>query len=285
MSDEKRPAPRFGEYADTVAPEQSSPAQSSPAAQPAPPSSTPNTAPSAAAPQQSSTPLPGVPHNLGVANTVQPNLPQPTQAQPEATEAQPAQASSAALNTQTNQGEPYRAAPPPEVAAAVQQPMQQSAEHDQQGQVPAMVPPTLPPVAPTATSKPRGQADRIITMLLLGFGALGALISAMALYQMPATLLQAGVLLGAESVTIDPAVRTLGIVGALVILTLYALTLIFSIQRVRAGKLTFWVPLSAGVLAAIITMIVTFIALTTTPELLTVAQEPGSLEQLLGQPA
>ena len=124
--------------------------------------------------------------------------------------------------------------------------------------------------------------DRIATILLLVFGALGALYLAASLYQMPASIAMVGTMLGSESLAVPESVTTLGIVGAILLLSLYALTLIYSLQRLRARKLAFWVPLAAGALAMVLTFIFTMIGMTQVPELMTLLSDPNSTANLLG---
>lgn len=123
--------------------------------------------------------------------------------------------------------------------------------------------------------------DRIITIVLLVVGALGALNSAASLYSMPETLQRFGEILGLEGLVVPAEVGTLGLVGALVIFAIYALNLVYSLQRLRAKKLTFWVPLVAAVLSVLVSTAVSFTAFTLVPELLQAASDPSALQTLM----
>lgn len=123
--------------------------------------------------------------------------------------------------------------------------------------------------------------DRIVTIVLLVVGALGALNFAASLYSVQETLRQYGEILGVENLVIPTGVSTLGVVGALVIFAIYALNLIYSLQRLRARKITFWVPLVAAVIAMIVSTVVSAIAFTLVPELLQAASDPSALQTLM----
>ncbi|MBO1900722.1 hypothetical protein J4H92_02015 [Leucobacter weissii] len=125
------------------------------------------------------------------------------------------------------------------------------------------------------------RADRIITILLLVFATFGALYSAFSLNQLPSTLTLLGSVLEVEGFTVPSSVGTLGTVGALAIFALYAVTLISSIQRLRARKIAFWVPLTAGVIAFVVTFSLTAVALNQAPELIQVLTDPDSTAKLL----
>lgn len=127
----------------------------------------------------------------------------------------------------------------------------------------------------------RRLGDRIVTIVLLALGALGALNTAASLQQLPRSFRLLADALEIDGLAIPAAVQTLGTVGALVVLALYAVTLIYSIQRMRRHRLTFWVPLVAGVIAFIVTVAVTSFGLTQVPELATHFAEPGASEKLL----
>lgn len=154
-------------------------------------------------------------------------------------------------------------------------------------------PTAIPPAQPAhsgertgssiAPSGPTGErrADRIVTILLLVFGALGALYLAGAIYQLPASIETLVRALEADGLVVPDSLSTIGTVGALVILALYALNLIFSIQRLRARKITFWVPLAAGAIALIVFLACTSFAMAQAPELAQLFSDPDALSKLL----
>lgn len=250
-----RPKPQYGELAPegwSWSPEGGGDPSTGPSAQPADPSSQ--------AARPSVGPIPGVPHNLGASGE--------RAARPASAGSAPAAPSSQPSST-PNDPQPYRAAPPQAPQAPQVQPQQAAPPH--QGSTPAQ-----------AQTVSRSSVDRIITILLLVLGALGALYFAASLYQMPSSLVMVGGMLGAEDIVVPAGVTTLGNVGAIVLLALYALTLIYSLQRLRARKLAFWVPLAAGALALIITLVFTMMGMMQTPELMSLLSDPDSTGKLLG---
>lgn len=126
-------------------------------------------------------------------------------------------------------------------------------------------------------------ADRIFSILLLVCGAFGAFQLGAALFTMPDTFNLFASAAQLEDFTVPEALRTAGNIGAISILAIYACNLILTIQRLRAGKLAFWVPLVACV-AAIIVMFVTMVfALSVTPELIEFLSNPDSMSILMEQ--
>lgn len=230
------------------------------------------TAPATTGSAGANTPLPGVPHNLGVTPRPGAASPAGTTAGTAGSAAGPA-ASTTGTPTQPNDqhGAPYVAPPPP---GAVQAPPAASAANQ-----------AAQPQPLEAQTRKRSPADRIITLILLGIGALGALNIAAGLYELPANLRMIGEMLGASELEVPDAVATAGVIGAISVLTLYALTLIYSIQRLRGGKLTFWVPLTAGVVATLINAGFLYFAVTQMPELFALLSDPAAFEALLGQAA
>ena len=261
---DKRPRPQYGEYAEheagaPIAPaSDSTPAEPSSIAEPAPaPAPAPLTTAPAATPSQaplaSAAPgrLPGVPHNLGVKGD-----------------------GAAAPARAPQLGEPYRAsdpAPPTTVANPEAAPIQAT------------------PPAPTGTATPARPraADRIITVALLVLGGYFALSMAFSLSQLPSEFAKIAGDLKLADFTAPPQVQTIGTIGAILVLSLYALVLIFSIRRLRARKLTFWAPLAAGVLAWVLFFVLFAVSLGQSTELwqelMQVASDPEKAQQLLDQ--
>lgn len=235
------PAPQYGE----LAPEGWSWQPEQTTAQPSAHSAS-STA-SAGAP--SSGQVPGVPHNLGVS----------------AGGPRPAQPSAAPQDYAPRSSSPQGQQPTDRAGAQVS--------------YRATQPPTSAP--PRAPHAPRqgNTADRVITIILLVLGALGAMYTAFSLYQMRASLNLLATTLEIQNVVIPAAVGTVGSIGALVILAIYAINLIYSLQRLRARKITFWVPLAAGIIAFIVLFVFSMIALAQAPELM------QQLEQQLSDPA
>ena len=257
---DKRPRPQYGEYAEPAAGTTDAPAANSDSIEPSdtsasapasPPATTMPAATPSTAPPAPATPsrLPGVPHNLGVKGDGA---------------VRPARA--------PQLGEPYRAADPAQSADAANTeaaPAQAAAQ-----------------AAVTQPARPRA-ADRIITIALLVLGGYFALSMAFSLSQLPAEFAKIAGELGIADFTAPPQVQTIGTVGAILVLSLYALVLIFSIRRLRARKLTFWAPLAAGVLAWVLFFVLFAVSLGQSTELwqelMQIASDPEKAQQLLDQ--
>ncbi|MEJ6489061.1 DUF6264 family protein [Leucobacter sp. USCH14] len=195
-------------------------------------------------------PVTGVPHNLGARGDAS---------------GAPAPASPAAPSTGAREPEPYRGDAPP-------------APRD-----PA--PRQTPSYAPengygAAQQKPR-TADRVITIILLVLGMFGSLNFAASMMSLPASFSLMGSAFELENFSVPSWVGTVGTVTAIAIFAIFAVSLIFSIQRMRARKLAFWVPLTAGAIVVIGTIIVTTAVLFNVPELMSAASDPTAMQKLL----
>lgn len=300
-----RPRPQYGEYSDdaVVTPAANDSANASTsgestdaavdasvtptAQQPAAPA---NPA-AAAAPTVSGVPaagpIPGVPHNLGVrgGTGASPAGSPAAPASPTAPTGPTGPASGPASSAQ--HGDPYRGQAPAGhvVQPAPEQQAGQAVQPGQQpqpGQHPAMF--QAQPGSPYGTKKPR-RADRIITVILLVIGGYFALSMALSLSQLGLEFSKIADGLGLDSYSPSPALKTTGTVGAILVLAIYALVLIFSIRRMRSGKLTFWAPLAAGALAWIIFFVLFTVGLNQSPELwqelMRIAADPQATQELL----
>lgn len=125
-------------------------------------------------------------------------------------------------------------------------------------------------------------ADRVITIVLLVLGAFGALQMALGMLTLGTQLEIIATTLGVEDFTVPAGMTALQSVGTIVMLSLFAVALIWSVQRLRANKLAFWVPLSAGVLAFILVFVFALIGILMVPELLDYSN-PENAQRLLEQ--
>lgn len=249
-----RPRPQYGEYAPEGwqwtppedVDEMTAPATATAASAP----------PAHEWPAKGSGKVPGVPHNLGVRSD----------------------GSSGGAPSQT---------------PASQTPQQsgQAPQHRQEQQAPRQSPPPQAAPAPVAgpssgSPAPAGKnrlADRVITILLLVLGGFGAMYLAAALSSLPNQFAIMADVLGISDPTIPDWLGTLTTVSVFVILALYAVNLIFSIQRLRARKLAFFIPLIAGAVAVILFFVVTTVAMNAVPEIADqIMNDPnGTLEKML----
>ena len=256
----ERPRPAFGELAPEGwewKPEAANAASSTSSTSPAHGGSG-----AAAAPAASPT-LPGVPHNLGAGLPKRGGAKSATGARAGKSSGSgtAGAAGTGAAGTGPQQpstpGSPYRADAPaaaPRAAAQV-------------------------PGAP----RPR-MVDRVFTIGLLVLGGLSTLSMVQSLFALESQIRLTATMIGLDHATLASWVGPLGTIGGIVVLALFAVTLIFSIQRMRAGKLAFWVPLTAGVIAVLIVAILPAIAmLAGAPEIMQQFEtDPnGSLDKML----
>lgn len=202
--------------------------------------------PGQAAPPAGRRQLPGVPHNLGVDN---PGVDNPGVRNP-GVDAPPSAGRNGGVETRPDRS--YRATEPP---------------------------------AGRAVPRDGKLADKIITILLLAVGAYGALSFAFSLQQLTQQLRLVGTMLGLENLSVPGTVGTVGVVGAIIVLAIYAVNVIFSIQRMRARKFAFWIPLVAFALALAVVFICTMTAVAQTPELLQQMSDPTAVDRLLNSMA
>lgn len=270
----ERPKPLYGEYSDEVlaaaqaGEDAAAPVTTTAAGTPA---AVPAVTPASAG--ASATPLPGVPHNLGVRGGAAGSGSNQAAAQPAAgPQSQPAQ--------QPQHGEPYRA-PHPQGAA-------QGPEHSPTQQQPAQfVQPTQPLTtgytgqATPAAVKPQSRVDRVITIFLLALGAFGVLNSGVAMLRLPAQMQMAATAFGVDDFVVPQSVGTIGTVGAIILLALYAVALLLSIRMLRAKKITFWVPLAAGAIAFLVVFAIMMITFAQSPELLQQMAQPDAMQKFM----
>lgn len=137
------------------------------------------------------------------------------------------------------------------------------------------------PAKPVRAGQSQRLTDRIFTIVLLSIGALGALNVAGALMNLPQTFAQIYALYDLGPFAAPAFFGVLSTLGWMLPLGLWAVALIMSIQFMQRGKVAFYIPLIAGVAAAIVAVVLMSIAVTAAPELLTYFTDNGfSLEDL-----
>ncbi|WP_438855085.1 DUF6264 family protein [Agromyces sp. M3QZ16-3] len=144
---------------------------------------------------------------------------------------------------------------------------------DAAASAPAPPPPPAPSAAPRAAGSPAADAtarpprttDRFFTILLLALGALGAWNTSVSLQQLPGAIQGVYADQGVGTYSPQPWLPTLALIGTVFMLALYAAVLGWSIMRLRARKLAFWVPLVGGAVAFLATMVLTSIVFFTDP--------------------
>jgi hypothetical protein len=105
--------------------------------------------------------------------------------------------------------------------------------------------------APPLIERQARPLDRIVTMLLLAFGLFQTLVYIPSLLQFGETMKRTFETLDIAFTNTAEA-NTMGIVILLVYCVLWVTALLLSMFSLRKGRLAFWIPLVAGILAALI---------------------------------
>lgn len=188
--------------------------------------------------QGNSARLPGIPHNLGLHRAANSQLPHDS-----------------AVTTRSDT-----------TAAAQETVASETATHENSAQqeVTQSSAPAAPPVAPalatsdTAVETPAksSQKDKIATIVLLVVGALSAINLALSMASLYTTAHLLVATLPKHNLTVPEFVQPLGAVMCILMLLSWLLTLAFAVNRLRAKKRAFWVPLVAGVITTTISLVV-----------------------------
>lgn len=118
--------------------------------------------------------------------------------------------------------------------------------------------------------------DRIFTIILLAFGALGALNLGDAFMQLPQSAAQLYAIYDIGTFTAPDWLSIVSTIGWISMLSIWAVSLILSIQLIQRRKLSFYVPLSGAVLSFIVLIIImSIVVVNGMPELMTYVQTNG----------
>jgi hypothetical protein len=146
---------------------------------------------------------------------------------------------------------------------------------DAAASAPAPPPPPAPP-APAVAAARTNTVDRMVTIALLVLGAFGAWNSATSLQQLPAAIQTVYSQQGIGTYAPQEWLPTLALIGTVSMLALYAGVLGWSIARLRAGRIAFWVPVVGGVVALVATIVLTGIVFFTDPTFLSYVQQQSA---------
>lgn len=278
-----RPRPAYGEYA----PEgwEWKPEAEHGAANGAPPSASSSAASSATAPSAAG-PVSGVPHNLGVKGSSGRSA---AAAGPTAGSATPgaSSGSNAPGSNAPGSSAPSGTATDARGAAETGSEGAQSGPSPYRAEAPQPLDPASARAAQAAQARAAGapapkdrRGDRIVTIILLVIGGFGALYNALSLLQLPASLELIMTTLGSDA-DVPGWITTMSTISAVAMLALYAVTLIYSLQRLRARKLTFFVPLTAGVIAIVGVLGVSVAAMMGIPGFMELTQDPDAMNRVI----
>lgn len=110
----------------------------------------------------------------------------------------------------------------------------------------------VPPATPAAAVRPN-QADRIATIALLAFGAFNVVSSVFSFLNLAEVAQQAMRIMGVDGEFTNVAGAQLwGPIAAVVLVVGYVVTILLSLRRLRAGRITWWVPLVGAVLTYLV---------------------------------
>jgi hypothetical protein len=114
-----------------------------------------------------------------------------------------------------------------------------------------------PPVGSPAPVR-ANPADRIVTIALLAFGAFNVVSSVFSFFNLSEVAQQAMRIIGIDGdFTNVAAARVWGPIAAGVLVIGYLVTVLLSLRRIRAGRITWWLPL----VGAVITYVVVYLCL------------------------
>ena len=128
-------------------------------------------------------------------------------------------------------------------------------------------PPAVPAAAASASEKPQPRRDRVVTILLIVFGAFGAYNLSDSFLHLSELGAQVYEMYDAGTFAAPEWLGTVSTIAVITTLSLWTLSTIVSIQLMQRGKLSFYVPLIAAALAWIMMTVILYMAM---PELIAV---------------
>lgn len=174
----------------------------------------------------------------------------------------------------------------PEAGGAAPRPRPQYGEYatpeEQRSRIqqpdPALLPPVEPvPVAPhpvpngvrgpvAGTARPPFRPDRVITVILLGMGAVNVLFSAQSFFDLSEALARttASMQIPGEFTNIAAA-RTWGAIAAVSLIVGYLVTAFAAWRRLRAGRISWWIPVVGAIVTYVVVVVCVMVPLTGDP--------------------
>jgi hypothetical protein len=131
-------------------------------------------------------------------------------------------------------------------------------------------PPAAPRMAPVPAQpmagRPPHQVDRLVTIMLLGFGLVNVVLQLPHYFDMGSYAGEFMKLLGIPGTfTVTPAAQAWGIAAAAVYAVGYLATAMLSLRRIRQGKRAWWLPLVGAIVTTLIAGICVWIPLMADP--------------------
>lgn len=119
---------------------------------------------------------------------------------------------------------------------------------------------------PAAAPAPSRRGDRIITIALLAYGLVNVIFTALSYLDLATPMNEAMKLMGikGEFTNFGPA-KTWGTIAAVVLILGWVVTALLSVRRLRAQKITWWLPLVGAVATFFVVSICISVPLTGDP--------------------
>jgi len=120
-----------------------------------------------------------------------------------------------------------------------------------------VVPPaTAAPLPPLVEYTPPRTWDRVLTAILIAIGAYTVLNYFATLTNLGSVLAQAFTTAGYGEFQSQALANQLGVVATVIIVVLYASSTTLALLSLRAGRVSFWIPVTAGALAFLTVLVV-----------------------------
>lgn len=132
---------------------------------------------------------------------------------------------------------------------------------------PAAVSPA-PQVVPAASVAPRAASpvNRLVTIMLLTFGAINVVFSVFSYLDIVPVVERAMQVMGIEGeFTNVAAAETWGVVAAIVLVAVYLLTAVITWRVLRAGRISWWIPLVGAIVGYVIVSVCLAVPLMSDP--------------------
>lgn len=112
-----------------------------------------------------------------------------------------------------------------------------------------------PPVMPAAyvTARPGSRVNRLVTIMLLAFGAVNVIFSVVSYLDIVPVVERAMELMGIPGeFTNVAAAQTWGLVAAVLLIVAYLLTTVLTWRVLKAGRISWWIPIVGAIVAYVV---------------------------------
>ncbi|WP_285039312.1 DUF6264 family protein [Plantibacter sp. lyk4-40-MEA-4] len=126
-------------------------------------------------------------------------------------------------------------------------------------------PGVMQPGAATVAARRPVAGDRIATSILLGLGLVGLIYTMPGMLDLPGQIRPFLVQMGVSGYSSDGLASAMGILALGIQIALWMGAVILSRRSLRAGRITFWIPIVAGVVANVVFILCLSVALGADP--------------------